>query len=140
MTDMPSPAHARPLLKAFLVEDSAVIQHNLIETLQELAPVSIQGVAADELSALQWLENAGADVRLVIVDIFLHHGSGLGVLKKARHSPQRQFVILSNYATPAMRNECLAHGAVKVFDKSTEIEALIHYCEELASQPATAIE
>lgn len=140
MTDMPNSAHARPLLKTFLVEDSVVIQHDLIETLQELAPVAIQGVAADELTALRWLENAQADVRLVIVDIFLSHGSGLGVLKKARHSPHRKFVILSNYATSAMRDECFAHGAVRVFDKSTEIEALIHYCEELASQPATAIE
>ncbi|MDP3224506.1 MAG: hypothetical protein Q8M96_15340 [Rubrivivax sp.] len=41
-------------------------------------------------------------------------------------------VVLSNYATEAMRVRCLELGADGVFDKSTEIDALLHYCNELA--------
>jgi DNA-binding NarL/FixJ family response regulator len=50
-------------------------------------------------------------------------------------------VVLSNYATPDVRATCMALGAQQVFDKSTEIDALILYCQTLAAsgmQPAPA--
>ncbi len=56
-----------------------------------------------------------------------------GVLKAAQHLQHgANMVVLSNYATPDMRRKCLALGAAHVFDKSTEIEALIDYCVALA--------
>ena len=122
-----------PVLTTFLVEDSPVIQQSLIATLQELTPVNVVGVAADEPAALQWLSDPAHVAELVIVDIFLRSGSGLGVLRAARQRwPERHMVVLSNYATPDMRTTCLALGAQQVFDKSTEIEALILYCQTLA--------
>jgi DNA-binding NarL/FixJ family response regulator len=42
-------------------------------------------------------------------------------------------VVLSNYATADMRRKCLELGAHRVFDKSTEIDALIQYCGQLAA-------
>jgi DNA-binding NarL/FixJ family response regulator len=127
-----------PVLTTFLVEDSLVIQQSLIATLQELTPVNVVGVAADEQAALQWLSNPANEAELVIVDIFLRSGSGLGVLRAARqHWPKRHMVVLSNYATPDMRTTCLALGAQQVFDKSTEIDALILYCQNLAAHQAT---
>lgn len=122
-----------PVLTTFLVEDSPVIQQSLIATLQELTPVNVVGVAADEQAALLWLSDSDHVAELVIVDIFLRSGSGLGVLRAARqHWPKRHMVVLSNYATTDMRTTCLALGAQQVFDKSTEIEALILYCQTLA--------
>lgn len=122
-----------PVLTTFLVEDSPVIQQSLIATLQELTPVNVVGVAADEQAALLWLSDSDHEAELVIVDIFLRSGSGLGVLRAARqHWPKRHMVVLSNYATTDMRTTCLALGAQQVFDKSTEIEALILYCQTLA--------
>ncbi len=41
--------------------------------------------------------------------------------------------MLSNYASADMRRACLALGADQVFDKSTEIEALVEYCARLAA-------
>jgi DNA-binding NarL/FixJ family response regulator len=41
-------------------------------------------------------------------------------------------VVLTNYATPEIRAECLALGASRVFDKSSDIEALVSYCNEIA--------
>jgi DNA-binding NarL/FixJ family response regulator len=120
-------------LKTYIVEDSAVIRDNLIATLQELAPVDVVGFAEDEYSATTWLNQSANEAGLVIVDIFLKHGSGLGVLQSAAlRAGRRKWVVFSNYATPAMRSKCLALGADQLFDKSTEIDALIAYCTRMA--------
>jgi DNA-binding NarL/FixJ family response regulator len=122
-----------PALKTFLVEDSPVIQQSLVATLEELTPVKVVGMAEDEWHAMQWLSQPSNAVQLVIVDIFLKRGSGLGVLKAAQQlGPRCTLVVLSNYATSDIRARCLALGAKRVFDKSTEIDALIEYCGELA--------
>jgi len=121
-------------LKTYIVEDSPVIRENLIATLEELGPVEVVGTAEDEATAVQWLTRTDSAVDLVIVDIFLRRGSGLGVLRATRDILQRRnVVVLSNYATPDMRHKCLELGADKVFDKSNEIDALILYCSRLAA-------
>ena len=123
-----------PPLKTYIVEDSAVIRENLIATLEELVPVEVVGTAEDEATAVQWLAEVSNQVDLVIVDIFLKGGSGLGVLKAANGLQHlHNVVVLSNYATQDMRLKCLSLGADKVFDKSNDIDALILYCNRLAS-------
>ncbi len=121
-------------LKTFLVEDSPVIRDSLVAALEEMAPVQVVGIAEDERSAVEWLSAAGPSCDLVIVDIFLKGGSGLGVLRAANelHRPMK-LVVLSNYATADMRRRCEQLGASRVFDKSNEIDALIDYCEQLAA-------
>jgi DNA-binding NarL/FixJ family response regulator len=126
-------------LQTYIVEDSPVICGNLIATLEELGPVKVVGTAEDEATAVQWLAQPAHPVELVIVDLFLKSGSGLGVLRAAQASPQRyRLVVLSNYATPDMRRTCLALGADAVFDKSHDIEALIQYCSTLAGSDGPA--
>jgi len=125
-------------LKTYVVEDSPVIRENLIAALEELAPVDVVGTAEDEASAVQWLSGPGNEADLVIVDIFLKGGSGLGVLRAASALPQRRkLVVLSNYATPDMRAKCLELGADRTFDKSNDIDALILYCGRLAGADAS---
>jgi DNA-binding NarL/FixJ family response regulator len=120
-------------LKAFIVEDSPVIRENLIAALEELAPVQVVGTADDEPAAINWLAVGTNHCDLVIIDIFLKRGSGLGVLRAAGELHKRMsLVVLSNYATPDMRRKCLELGASRVFDKSNEIDALILYCARLA--------
>ena len=122
-----------PALKAFIVEDSPVIRENLIAALEELAPVHVVGTAEDESGAVTWLVNADHACDLVIIDIFLKRGSGLGVLRAVSHlGKPMSLVVLSNYATPDMRRKCMELGASRVFDKSNEIDALIQYCARLA--------
>ena len=121
-------------LKTFIVEDSPVIRESLIATLEELVPVQVVGTAEDELTAVHWLSTPGNQADLVIVDIFLKGGSGLGVIRAASGLPQaRNLVVLSNYATLDIRRKCLELGADRVFDKSNEIDALIEYCGALAA-------
>lgn len=120
-------------LKAFIVEDSPVIRENLIAALEELAPVQVVGTADDEPAAVKWLSAPGNACQLVIIDIFLKRGSGLGVLRHASELKRpMSLIVLSNYATPDMRRKCLDLGASRVFDKSNEIDALIQYCCRLA--------
>ncbi|MFZ2649299.1 MAG: response regulator [Burkholderiaceae bacterium] len=122
------------VLKTYIVEDSPVIRENLIATLEELVPVEVVGTAEDESTALAWLKLPSNHFDLVIVDIFLKGGSGLGVLRAMNTLPQpHKRVVLSNYATADMRRRCLELGADRVFDKSNEIEALIQYCGRLAT-------
>ena len=124
-------------LKTYIVEDSPVIRDSLIAALEEMTPIEVVGVAEDEASAVHWLTESNNAADLVIVDIFLKRGSGLGVLRAAdRAQPSRTLVVLSNHATPEIRRKCTELGARKVFDKSNELDALMLYCERLASGEA----
>jgi DNA-binding NarL/FixJ family response regulator len=132
------PQESHPL-RTYVVDDSVVIRENLIATLEELAPVQVIGTAADETVAIRWLGLRGAEVGLVIVDLFLHEGNGMGVLRalRSRASPYH-VVVLSNYATRDIQRRCLALGADRVFDKSRDIDALIQYCIGLAADEDAA--
>jgi DNA-binding NarL/FixJ family response regulator len=130
----PQPSPSPGALTCFLVEDSAVIRQNLVATLEEMLAVQVVGMAEDEASALAWLRGDG-QCRLMIIDIFLKSGTGLEVLRQARRlRPAARLVVLTNYATPDMRQRCMHLGADRVFDKSAELEELLGYCEELANE------
>lgn len=119
-------------MKTYIVEDSPVILKNLVVALEELAPVRVVGTAADEASARAWLSQPDNAADLVIIDIFLKSGSGLGVLQAMQAQRLRaKRVVLTNYATADMREACLNLGADRVFDKSSEVEELLAYCTRL---------
>jgi two-component system, OmpR family, response regulator len=120
-------------LKAFVIEDSPVIRQNLVSTLQELAPVNVVGAVESQREALEQLTDPGLDCDLVIVDIVLKDGTGFGVLADpAVRRDGRRFIVLSNYASSAIRRRCAELGVERVFDKSNEIEDLLDYCQRLA--------
>ena len=123
-------------LKTYIVEDNATIRENLIGTLEELACVESVGMAETEEDGKAWLIKNPAHWDLAIVDLFLRHGSGLGVLAACRaRQPHQRVVVLSNYATPDVRVRCAQLGVDAVFDKSNEIEALVDYCIEQGKTP-----
>ena len=116
-------------LITYLVEDSATIRENLISTLEEIAPVKIVGFAETEHEASRWLSDHNGDWELVIVDLFLKEGSGLGVLKGCQNrNPDQKVVVLTNYATNDIRSRCAELGSDAVFDKSNELDELLEYC------------
>jgi two-component system, OmpR family, response regulator len=115
--------------RAYIVEDSPTIRENLIETLQELALVEPVGTAETEYEGKQWLAQNDEYWDLAIVDLFLKQGSGLNILEACRaRRPGQKMIVLSNHATNDVRWRCAQLGADAVFDKSTEIEALVDYC------------
>ncbi len=120
-------------LRTFLVEDKPLILVNLSETLVENAPVEIVGSANSERSALSWLLDGAHRCDVILIDVFLTTGTGIGVLKGILELPYRPqyVVVLTNYATPDMRRRCAELGADAVFDKSNEIEELLAWFREL---------
>ena len=116
-------------LKTYIVEDNATIRENLIGTLEELAGIQVVGMAESESDGTRWLRACADQWSMVIVDLFLKQGSGLGVLAACRERAAHQrVVVLSNYATSDIRARCMQLGADAVFDKSNEIDSLVDYC------------
>jgi DNA-binding NarL/FixJ family response regulator len=127
-----------PPVKTFIVEDNPLIRENLVAALLELAEVQLLGHAEDEASAVQWLQQR-RPCDLLIIDIFLRSGSGLGVLRAAaEQGSTARRVVLTNYATEDMRRHCRALGANRIFDKSRELDELLAYCSDLAAGGTTA--
>lgn len=127
------PADSQPALKmkTFLVEDNPTIRENLISTLEELAPIESVGSADTAEEGAAWLSGDQRSWDLAIVDLFLKSGTGLRVLQACRgRAPCQKMVVFSNYATREMRLRCAELGADAIFDKSTEIDALLTYCQQ----------
>lgn len=121
-------------VRAYIVEDNATIRENLIGTLEELAGVVAVGFSETENQSAEWLQTHRSEWDLVIVDLFLKQGSGLGVIEACRQrEPHQRVVVLTNYATPDIRRRCEQLGVDAVFDKSTDIDALIDFCIGLDS-------
>ena len=123
-------------LHTYVIEDSPVIRQNLVSTLEDLAAVKVVGVADTEAEAIRVLSDQTLRIDLVVVDVILREGTGLGVLRRPEvRRTARRFVVFSNYATAEVRARATSLGASRVFDKSTEIDRLIDYCHELLEAP-----
>ena len=115
-------------LAVFVVEDNAEIQENLVEALEELTCVKVVGCTATEEGALEWLR-APNHWDMVIVDLFLKGGSGMRLVQHMhRARPEQKIIVFSNYVNASVRKRCAQLGVDAVFDKSTEIDALVDYC------------
>lgn len=122
-------------LITFLVEDNKTIRDNLVPALEDLVNGRVVGFAETESDALAWLATHPDDWQLLIVDLFLKEGSGLGVLGGCKErKPSQRVVVLSNYVTADIRARCTALGADAVFDKSRDLDAFIEYCN--ANRPS----
>ncbi len=125
-------------INTFLIEDNALIRENLTATLQELSEVKMLAYADTESEGIALLQRS-RDWQLAIVDLFLRVGSGMDVVAAlAMRKRTQKVVVLTNYATPEVRHRCLALGADAVFDKSTEIDGLIHFCISMSGDSVDA--
>jgi two-component system, OmpR family, response regulator len=116
-------------LQAFVIEDNATIRENLVGTLEELTCVRVMGTSATEAEALEWLSKNEAGWDMIIVDLFLKQGSGIHLAQHIQRArPEQRIVVFSNYVNASVRKRCAQLGVDAVFDKSTEIDALVDYC------------
>jgi two-component system, OmpR family, response regulator len=116
-------------LQVFIIEDNATIRENLVGTLEELTCVRVKGTSATEADALEWLSMNTEGWDMVIVDLFLKQGSGIHLAQHIQRARATQkIVVFSNYINAAVRKRCAQLGVDAVFDKSTEIDALVDYC------------
>lgn len=127
---------APPLLKVFLIEDSALLRELLGDMLSELEGVELCGSAEGEAEAMRQL--ALTQVDLVIIDIELKQGSGIGVLDTLQTDSDRygnpRKAVLTNYAHATMRQRCERLGMDAFFDKSLHINQLMDYVVDAVHQ------
>jgi DNA-binding NarL/FixJ family response regulator len=119
-------------LRVFVVEDSGVFRDALAEALGEI-PATIVGHAEDEATAAAWLEANACD--LVIVDLWLRTGSGLGLMRTLHAAPRTfRWVVLSSFVDESTRRAATALGAGRAFDKASDMDQLVAYGRELADE------
>lgn len=115
-------------LRIYLVEGDPVIRETLAEWFLDQKGARLVGIAATEEEAGNWLKKHPSAWDLAVVDLFLKQGSGLAVAQSCRERNFKQkLVVLSDYATPDIRERSLLLGADAVFDRSTELAKFLDY-------------
>ena len=120
-------------LRVLLVEDLPRVQMMLRELIEDPGRFEVVGVADTEDEAVKLYEARRPDV--VVVDLNLRSGTGMGVLQRIR---QRQgdthplLIVLTNHTLPVLRQACERAGADHFLDKSREFARVRTLIEERA--------
>lgn len=137
-------------LAVYIVEDEPLIRDSLKVVIEGYLRAEVMGAAPSEAEAVAWLRANDGSWHLLVVDLTLAQGSGLGVLaavavardegsagaagsvngKRGAKRIRGVVVALTNAASPGNRAECLRLGADAVFDKAAEINQFLAYCEK----------
>lgn len=108
-------------MNVFIVEDSVIMRNILQSMLSDISNASQIGHAVDELSAISSIDVLLPDV--VIVDLNLEYGSGIGVLEHVKkYHAAIKVMVLTNYTDDFYFNRCKSAGADFFFDKSFEFK------------------
>src|SRR5688572_25203728 len=118
-------------MNVLVVDSSEEGRGMVIEALQELTNVRVQGSASSLRGAITTLEGCAPDV--VVSDCDLPDGDCVGVIEAARkHAAAPAVVVFSGSATPEQRERCLAAGADRFVHKEAGIEELQRAVTDLA--------
>jgi DNA-binding NarL/FixJ family response regulator len=112
-------------LRVGLIDDSERIRARLAEMLGEIPNVQIAFAADSEGEAVRLIAAEKWDV--LIVDLQLRIGTGLGVLKAMRgvlDDGRHTVIVLTNYGFRQYRERALALGAQHFFDKARDLDAM----------------
>ena len=119
-------------IRVFIADDSATVRDRLTSLLRDMPAVEIVGQAADAAEAIQSIQQLKPDV--VILDIRMPAGSGIGVLRSLQQKSEKpKFIMLTNYPFLQYRKTCLEAGASYFFDKSSEFEKIPQALEQLTT-------
>ena len=119
-------------IRIFIADDSATVRDRLMSLLRDMPAVEIVGQAADAAEAIQDIQQIKPDV--VILDIRMPAGSGIGVLRTLQQSQAKpKFIMLTNYPFLQYRKTCLEAGASYFFDKSSEFDKIPQALEQLTA-------
>ena len=122
----------------FVVEDSALVRRRIAESIEAAAGCEVVGVAESEDQAFAAIERLRPAI--IVADIQLKQGSGMGVLQRVRaqgNSPRPYIIMLSNYAASDYKEHAMAGGADAVFDKTSEYAEFLRVLENRATAGVT---
>jgi DNA-binding NarL/FixJ family response regulator len=121
-------------LKVFLVEDLQRMRGLLGDLFSSMGGLQVVGASSTEAEAKLWLDDHPNGWDVAVIDLVLDQGSGMEVIRHCRADPAAgKVVVFSSYASPGVRQHCLALGADAVFDKS-ETTAFITWFNDFASR------
>jgi DNA-binding NarL/FixJ family response regulator len=119
-------------IRVFIADDSATVRERLISLLGDMPAVEVIGTASDAAEAIVAIQQLKPDV--VILDIRMPAGSGIGVLRSLQQAQSKpKFIMLTNYPFLQYRKTCLEAGASYFFDKSSEFEKIPQALEQLTT-------
>jgi DNA-binding NarL/FixJ family response regulator len=119
-------------IRVFLADDSLTVRDRLTSLLRDMPQVEVIGTASDAAEAISAIQQLKPDV--VILDIRMPAGSGIGVLRSLQQKPEKpKFIMLTNYPFLQYRKTCLEAGASYFFDKSSEFDKIPEALEQLTS-------
>jgi DNA-binding NarL/FixJ family response regulator len=126
-------------LRVFLVEDSALFRERLSESLATAGNVKVVGWEDSELPAVAALRMLQWDI--VILDLHLKHGSGMGVLKSLQEMgrpPETTVIVLTDHDFYLYRSKTLESGADLFFVKSREANMVVKLIRDMSVGRAAA--
>lgn len=119
-------------IRVFIADDSPTVRERLAALLSDVPEVDVVGQAQDAAEAIVAIERLQPDV--VILDIRMPAGSGIGVLRSLHKKADRpKFIMLTNYPFLQYRRTCLEAGASYFFDKSSEFDKIPQALEQLTA-------
>ena len=126
-------------LRILLVEDSPLLRGRLENMISQHAAFKVTGLAAAEAEAIEKLDSVAYDV--IVVDVELRPGSGIGVIRQARARNKDHkdgghvwIIVLTNYDLPTVRERCMQAGADHFLDKMREIDQLMPILLQIAGR------
>jgi DNA-binding NarL/FixJ family response regulator len=122
-------------LRILIADNSAVIRERLTQMLSELRGIEVVAQAQDGQEATNLARKTKPDV--AILDLRMPKGNGVDVLTAIKKfHPAPTVIMLTNYAYPENRKQCIDKGADYFFDKSTEFQKVVSVLNVMTSREA----
>ena len=105
-----------------IVEDSELIQTQLLRLVSLHGGIAVVGIAADEETAVSLIASSNPDA--VILDLVLAPGNGVRVLERIRKAGcTARVLVVTNNTAEVLRLSCESLGISGFYDKSWEVSA-----------------
>ena len=107
-----------------IVEDSELIQTQLLRLVALRGGIHVVGMATDEDAAVSLITARNPDA--VLLDLALASGNGIRVLERIRKGGcATRVLVLTNNTGEALRRACEKHGISGFYDKSKDFQECI---------------
>jgi two-component system OmpR family response regulator len=130
------------VIRILLVEDFAPLRTRLTALLNIPDKMSVAATAETELEARTHIEATDFDV--LVVDVQLREGNGLGAVREARKrwmtAVPSLIIMLTNHALPLVRKRCLAAGADHFLDKIRQFDQLVPVILAWSGRPLASLD
>jgi DNA-binding NarL/FixJ family response regulator len=110
-------------MRAFIVDDSAIVRVRLAQMLLANVGVTVVGQAGTVAAALEEIPRFQPE--FVLLDIQLPDGDGISVLKAVKRlRPTPAVMMITNYTDEYYRRRCEVAGADFFLDKSKQFDEI----------------